>query len=135
MLRITQLIRPDGRRVLLLEGRLVGAWVAELRRAVGDSAGPTTVDLAAVAFADADGVTALRRLRGAGAEIRYPHAPLATVSLSPPTVAFEDRRAAASRRLLPPCLTLFSICHPSPGLLWPREGRRRAAQPRVSATK
>lgn len=53
----------------MLEGHLVGPWVTELQRAAGEVDGPTTVDLTAVAFADAAGVAALRDLRRTGAEL------------------------------------------------------------------
>ena len=66
MLRITVLPRPAGGPTLLLEGRLIGAWVQELRRTTETLAAGTTIDLGAVEFADADGVSALRRLRAAG---------------------------------------------------------------------
>jgi len=79
MLRITKLFRPTGRRVLLLEGRLVGPWVAELRRTIGEADGQTTIDLAGVEFADADGVAALRRLRRDGAELAGPSGFLAAL--------------------------------------------------------
>jgi hypothetical protein len=69
MLRITKRNPPNGRPVLVLEGRLVGPWVGELRRTVDEGDGPTAVDLAAVTFADAEGVAALRALRSAGADL------------------------------------------------------------------
>jgi hypothetical protein len=69
MLRITQLSRPDGRQVLLLEGHLVGPWVAELQRTAAEADAGTIVDLTAVAFADAGGVAALRQLRSTGTEL------------------------------------------------------------------
>jgi hypothetical protein len=69
MLRITKQNPPQGRPVLVLEGRLVGPWVAELRQTLSQVEGPSTLDLAGVTFADADGVAALRALRGAGAEL------------------------------------------------------------------
>jgi hypothetical protein len=69
MLRITKLSRPNGRPVLMLEGRLVGPWVAELRRTVAEVDGPRAVDLAGVTFADEEGVAALRAIRGAGADL------------------------------------------------------------------
>jgi hypothetical protein len=68
MLRITQVVRPTG-RILLVEGTLVGPWVAELRRAAAEGDARTTLDLAGVAYADDDGVAALRDLRGAGVEL------------------------------------------------------------------
>jgi hypothetical protein len=71
MLRITQQIPPEGRPLLLLEGRLVGPWVAELRgaAAAGGGAALVDLDLAGVTFADDHGVAALRDLRGAGARL------------------------------------------------------------------
>jgi hypothetical protein len=70
MLKITQHSRYPGRRVIRLEGRLVGPWVAELRQVVGGvDAGSIRIDLAGLAFADADGVTLLRNLQEAGAEL------------------------------------------------------------------
>jgi hypothetical protein len=69
MLRITQQNPPNGRPVLVLEGRLVGPWVAELRQAVAEVESPRAVDLAGVTYADADGVAALRAFRGAGTDL------------------------------------------------------------------
>jgi hypothetical protein len=68
MLRITKQNPPDGRPVLVLEGRLVGPWVGELRRTVAEL-DQKAVDLAGVTYADADGVAALRALRSAGTEL------------------------------------------------------------------
>ena len=67
MLRITRQNPPNDRPSLVLEGRLVGPWVGELRRTVGETDGKTSIDLTAVTFADAEGVAALRALRRAGA--------------------------------------------------------------------
>ena len=71
MLRISQQVPPTGRPVLLLEGRLVGPWVAELRGAAAAAGGAALVDLdlAGVTFADDHGVEVLRDLRGAGARL------------------------------------------------------------------
>lgn len=69
MLRITRQTPPHGRPTFVLEGRLVGPWVGEFRRAVAELDGRKVLDLAGVTFADADGVAALRALRGAGAEL------------------------------------------------------------------
>ena len=69
MLRITKQNPPNTRPVLVLEGRLVGPWVAALRQSVGEVEGPKAVDLAGVTFADAEGVGLLRALRGAGTEL------------------------------------------------------------------
>jgi hypothetical protein len=69
MLRITRQTPPHGRPTFVLEGRLVGPWVSELRRAVAELDGRKAIDLAGVTFADANGVAALRSLRGAGADL------------------------------------------------------------------
>jgi hypothetical protein len=73
MLRITeQPLPPDG-RVIVLEGRLVGPWVEELRRVVsGRAPGEVTIDLGALSFADADGLTLLRSLRDSGVQLASP---------------------------------------------------------------
>ncbi len=76
MLRITeQSLSPaaaDG-RAIVLEGRLVGPWVEELRRVVGGIGHrELTIDLGALSFADADGLTLLRSLRDAGVELASP---------------------------------------------------------------
>jgi hypothetical protein len=56
-----------------LEGRLVGAWVDEVRRAcepfLGNRAS-LTVDFAQVSFVDREGVTLCRRLRESRASLR-----------------------------------------------------------------
>jgi hypothetical protein len=67
MLRITTVPRPRGAPTLLLEGRLIGPWVEELHRTAASTGAATAIDLGGVTFADDDGVTALRRLRSAGA--------------------------------------------------------------------
>lgn len=69
MLRITRTSRPPAERLLLLEGRLIGPWVAELRRTFLEFEGTTTVDLTGVSFADEEGVDALRQLRASGAAL------------------------------------------------------------------
>ncbi len=65
MLRISKHASQDDGPVLVLEGRLVGPWVGELRRAAAED-GLRAIDLAGVSFADAAGVAALRELRGRG---------------------------------------------------------------------
>ena len=70
MLRITEQSHPAGRKAVVLEGRLVGPWVEELRRVIREAgAAEITVDLEAVSFADEDGVAALRGLRDSGVRI------------------------------------------------------------------
>jgi hypothetical protein len=64
MLRIDRIER-DGRTVFQLEGRVIGAWVDELRRSCRDALGhpgSLTLDLGAVSFVDAGGVVLLREL-------------------------------------------------------------------------
>ena len=64
MLRI-DVIERENRAVLLLEGRLVGAWVGEVRRSCGEAlarSAAVTLDLAAVSFVDAAGIGLLREL-------------------------------------------------------------------------
>ena len=76
MLRITeQSLHSDvaDRRGIVLEGRLVGPWVEELRRVLGATEpGGVTLDLGALSFADGDGVTLLRGLRDSGVELARP---------------------------------------------------------------
>jgi anti-anti-sigma regulatory factor len=64
MLRITLHPERRGERRLVLEGRLAGAWVSELRRVAIGSDGPARValDLSALTYADADGLALLREL-------------------------------------------------------------------------
>jgi ABC-type transporter Mla MlaB component len=64
MLRIDT-IENDGRTTLRLEGRVMGAWVGEVRRSCRDvleRGGQVTLDLASVSFVDPDGVVLLREL-------------------------------------------------------------------------
>jgi ABC-type transporter Mla MlaB component len=71
MLRISEMPRSSDRSTLLLEGRLRGPWVEELRRSVA-ALGPVArviLDLQGLEFADAEGVALLRALRAEGAEI------------------------------------------------------------------
>jgi ABC-type transporter Mla MlaB component len=69
MLRITKQSLPNDRTTLVLEGRLVGPWVAELRRAVEEVGGEAALDLAGVTFADTEGVAALRTLQRGGTSL------------------------------------------------------------------
>ena len=64
MLRIDT-IETDDAALLRLEGRMIGPWVAEVRRSCDDALARRrrlTLDLASVSFVDADGVTLLREL-------------------------------------------------------------------------
>ena len=69
MLRISKSELPDGAHTLVVEGRLMGPWVAELHRALAETGAPAAMDLAGLAFADADGVAALRALGRAGTKL------------------------------------------------------------------
>lgn len=65
MLRIDA-IETEGRVVLQVEGRVVGAWVGELLEACEAALAERsllTVDLAGVEFVDRDGLALLERLR------------------------------------------------------------------------
>jgi ABC-type transporter Mla MlaB component len=72
MLRITPQTNANAAAgvCFVLEGRLVGPWVAELRKAARSVEGPLRLDLAGVHFVDAEGLALLRRLRKAGATLR-----------------------------------------------------------------
>lgn len=70
MLRITPRTTTGGAQVLTIEGRLVGPWIAELRRVVGATpARPAKVQLGGLEFADTEGAALLRELRRAGIEL------------------------------------------------------------------
>jgi hypothetical protein len=64
MLRI-DMVERDGREVLLLEGRVIGRWVDEVRRSCRDALGRSrdvVIDLRDVSFVDAEGILLLRDL-------------------------------------------------------------------------
>ena len=65
MLKIVSIPNGSGPATLVLEGRLIGPWIEELRRsceqAFGSSQG-LTVDLTAVSFVDRGGLALLRSL-------------------------------------------------------------------------
>jgi hypothetical protein len=71
MLRLTVTTHPEG-TTLVIEGRLGGAWVAELaacwRAVLGThDTGPIRVDLDGVTFVDAAGRALIRAMRAEGA--------------------------------------------------------------------
>lgn len=71
MLKITRTANVDG-VMFKLEGKLLGPWVDEARRAcleAGRGAHRTALDLSAVDFADAAGAQLLRDLLGDGATL------------------------------------------------------------------
>jgi ABC-type transporter Mla MlaB component len=70
MLRVT-----EDERGLVVEGELVGPWVAELQRVAEEHlrrrpVPASSLDLAAVSYVDASGVALLRGLLEAGMELR-----------------------------------------------------------------
>jgi ABC-type transporter Mla MlaB component len=85
MLRVTRHdLNPDT-TLLALEGRLVGPWVALLRRECR-SLSSITLDLASVGFVDAAGLALIRRLQARGAQLRSP-SPFVAELLKPRTVS------------------------------------------------
>ncbi len=65
MLRISTIERTD-QVTLRLEGRVVGPWVAEVRRLSGSMIsrhGSLTLDLGGVSFIDSDGLALFRELQ------------------------------------------------------------------------
>jgi len=67
--RITVAEEPTLRRILV-EGRLSALEVGELEGVVGDDPGAVCLELSNLRSADAAALAALRRLRGAGVEMR-----------------------------------------------------------------
>ena len=73
MLKIEVAERQRERVTVRLEGRLVGAWVDEVRRACEPflgSGADLTVDFSQVSFVDRDGVALCRQLRQGHASLR-----------------------------------------------------------------
>lgn len=68
MLRITSTDRTAAGACLVCEGRLVGPWIAELQAAVMavSLAGRVRLDLSAVHYVDAEGLTLLHQLKDQG---------------------------------------------------------------------
>lgn len=72
MLRITRIAYSESVQTLKLEGKLLEAWVSEVRNACAPSpgwSGRTRLDLSAVTFADATGIELVRELLRQGVEI------------------------------------------------------------------
>lgn len=71
MLRITRRANGERDTHLVLEGRIAGAWVHELRRIAAEVGVENrfSLDLAAVTYADADGVALLHELLGGSAKL------------------------------------------------------------------
>ena len=65
MLKIESVPSGSGTAIVVLEGRLIGPWVEELRRFCEDTVRPSeelTLDLRAVSFVDRGGLELLRSL-------------------------------------------------------------------------
>jgi hypothetical protein len=72
VLRITRVTDSELAHVLRLEGKLLEAWVPEVRKACAPApgwSGRTRLDLSAVTFVDAAGLELLRELLRQGVEI------------------------------------------------------------------
>jgi len=71
MLKITPIKTSGATKTLKLEGRLLGPWVEEVRRACAGSvlASPLSLDLSGLVFADADGERLLKDLLRDGVAI------------------------------------------------------------------
>ncbi len=71
MLKITEIV-VEGRRTLVLEGRLVEPWIAELERMWSESgaANPVSVDLRDVTTISEKGHELLKKMRSEGVELR-----------------------------------------------------------------
>jgi len=75
MLKISEHRHRKNSVVLQLEGRLVGPWVAELRRMcplLRSGTPGLVLELAQVSFADENGVALLADLRKRGAKLLHP---------------------------------------------------------------
>ena len=72
MIRLTRIAGPRATQTIKLEGKLLGPWVDEVRKACASGAAPTgrtSLDLAALTFVDAAGVGLLRELIDRGIEV------------------------------------------------------------------
>ena len=63
-------IERAGARCIRLAGRLTGEEVEELEQAIGDNPSAVHLELDDLRSADADGLSALRRLRAEGVALR-----------------------------------------------------------------
>ena len=82
VLRITRFEGSDAGAVLRLEGRIVWEWAALLESECYEllvSRDDVSLDLSGVRFVDQAGIAVLQRLSRAGAEIRCPSGPVASV--------------------------------------------------------
>lgn len=72
MLRITEMDRQGGSRMLKVEGRIDGRQLEELARAVTAAleAAPVALEMSGVTYVDRSGVELLHVLRDRGVELR-----------------------------------------------------------------
>lgn len=73
MLKITPIINDNGQQTLVLEGRLVDPWIAELEKAwsdvrQGSGVAPVSIDLKDVTAISVKGEALLRRMMSEGAK-------------------------------------------------------------------
>lgn len=80
MLRITRLESEDA-AIFMLEGKLLSAWLGELREAIesANKSKPVILDLAALSFADASGAFFLATLERTGVSLHAPSALISTL--------------------------------------------------------
>jgi ABC-type transporter Mla MlaB component len=86
MLKISQAGSVNGIVTLKVEGRLVGPWVGELRKAcefILKEGRTLKLDLADVSYVDAKGVAVLTDFRSRGAELQK-HSPFVDAQLKAP---------------------------------------------------
>jgi hypothetical protein len=70
MLRITEQRQPAGKSAtLVVEGRLAGPWVDELRASAAPHQNSLALDLGGLSYADEAGVELLNQLVAGGAEV------------------------------------------------------------------
>jgi hypothetical protein len=72
MLRLTRISGKHPTETIKLEGKLLGPWVDEVRKACTVGAGPSSrinLDISALTFVDAAGEELLRDLIGRGVEV------------------------------------------------------------------
>ena len=72
MLRLTRIAGTHGTQIMKLEGKLLDAWVAEVRQACTAGTDPPSqikLDLSALIFVDAAGLRLLRDLTAQGIEV------------------------------------------------------------------
>ncbi|HLW97358.1 MAG TPA: TolC family protein [Candidatus Acidoferrales bacterium] len=110
MLKIT-VSRQSDEKTLILEGKLIGAWVSEVDsswKAESSEGQAVRVDLAGVTFIDADGKALLRRLHREGATLLgngcLTKAIIAEVSGRLGSTTTEDKSSSRAQRAIKPAV-------------------------------